>query len=134
VEIGQGLVYQFAVPSHHLRPALAVRLFDELLDVRHCLLLRQDAGDAEEARLHDSVDAPPHPRMLCEAIGVNGEEPDALLDYLLLHLAWQLIPDLVRGVGRVQQEDRSWSGVLKYVDLVQEVELVAGHEAGASTR
>ena len=43
VEIGQSLVYQFAVPPHHLRPAFAVRLFDELLDARDCLLARQDA-------------------------------------------------------------------------------------------
>ena len=131
VEVGQGLVYQFAVPPHHLRPALAVRLFDGLLDVRHCLLAGQDARDAEKARLHDSVDAPAHAGLLCERIGVDGEEPDLLLDNLLLHLPWQVIPDLVGGVGRIQQENRSLSGVLKHVDLVEEVELVAGHEAGA---
>ena len=50
---------------------------------------------------------------------------------LLLHLAWQVIPDLVGGVGCIQQENRSLSGVLEYVDLVEEVELVVGYEAGA---
>ena len=50
---------------------------------------------------------------------------------LLLQRIGALLPDLVGGVGRVQQENRSLSGVLKYVDLVQEVELVAGHKAGA---
>ena len=50
---------------------------------------------------------------------------------LLLHLSRQVIPDLVGGIGCIQQENRSRSGVLEYVDLVEEVELVAGHEAGA---
>jgi hypothetical protein len=40
----------------------------------------------------------------------------------------------LRGVRRVQQEDRARRGVLEHVDLVHELELVAGHEAGAVDR
>ena len=40
---------------------LAVGLLDRLLDLRDRLLARQDAGEREEAGLHDGVDAPPMP-------------------------------------------------------------------------
>ena len=54
-----------------------------------------------------------------------------MLDDLLLHLARQLLPDLVGGERRVQQEHRARRRVLEHVDLVQELELMAGDEAGA---
>ena len=38
----------------------AVGLFDRLLDAGDGLVLRQDAGDGEEAGLHHGVDAPAH--------------------------------------------------------------------------
>ena len=129
--MGEGLVHHLAVAAHHLRAALAVGLLDRLLDVRDRLLARQDAGDAEEAGLHDGVDAAAHPHLLGQRVGVDREEADLLLDHLLLQLAGQAIPDRVRGAGRVQQEDRARSGVLEHVDLVHELELMAGHEARA---
>ena len=43
----------------------------------------------------------------------------------------QVVPDLVGGKRRVQQERRARRGVLEHVDLVHELELVAGDEAGA---
>ncbi len=43
----------------------------------------------------------------------------------------RLIPDGVGGARRVQQEDRARRGVLEHVDLVHELELMAGDEARA---
>ena len=71
------------------------------------------------------------PGALATLVGVDRVEADPLLDDLLLHLARQLVPDLVGGQRRVQQERRARRGVLEHVDLVDELELVAGDEAGA---
>ena len=131
VQVGERLVHHLEVAAHHLGAALAVGLLDRLLDLRDRLLARQHAGDGEEAGLHDGVDAPAHARPLGQLEGVDGEEADLLLDHLLLHLARQVVPHRVRGVRRVEQEDRARGGVLEHVDLVDELELVAGDEPGA---
>ncbi len=73
---------------------------------------------------------PPMPVRLATLVGVDGEEAELLLDDLLLHLARQVVPDRVRAVRRVEQEDGAGGGVLEHVDLVEELELVAGDEAG----
>ena len=64
VQVGERLVHDLAVPAHDLRTALAVGLLDRLLDVRDRLVAGQDARDAEEAGLHDRVDARAHARAL----------------------------------------------------------------------
>ena len=91
----------------------------------------QDPGDREEARLHDGVDARAHAGALRQVVGVDREEADLLLDDLFLHLPRQVIPDLVGGERRVQQERRAGRRVFEDVDLVDELELMAGDEAGA---
>ena len=53
---------------------LAVGLFDRLLDVGDGLVPRQDAGDGEEAGLHDGVDAPAHAGALGDAVGIDDVE------------------------------------------------------------
>jgi len=95
-----------------------------------CFVARQDARDGEEAGLHDRVDAPSHAGLARDLVGVDHEQTQPLIDELLLHLARQLIPDLARRVGRVQQNDRSRGGVLEDVVAVEKAELVAGDEAG----
>ena len=49
----------------------------------------------------------------------------------LLHLARQVVPDLVGREWGVQQERRARRRVFEHVDLVDELELVAGDEPGA---
>ena len=127
----QRLIDDLAVPAHDLGAPLAVRLLDGLLDVLDRVVGRQQAGDLEETRLHDRVDARPHPGALRQLVGVDREEADLPLDDLLLQLLRQVIPDLGRGKRRVQQERGAVRRVLEHVDLVHELELVARDEAGA---
>ena len=131
VQVRERLIDDLAVPAHDLGPALAVGLLDRLLDVVDRFVARQHAGDREEAGLHDGVDARAHAGALGEVVGVDGEEAELLLDDLLLHLARQLVPDLVGGERRIQQERGAGRRVLEDVDLVDELELMAGDEAGA---
>ena len=63
-------------------------------------------------------------------VGVDHVELQLLVDDLLLHLAGQVVPDLVRPVGAVQQERRPGHGHRQHVDPLGEVELVAGDEVG----
>ncbi len=91
----------------------------------------QDARDREEARLHDGVDARAHAGTLGELVGVDREKAELLLDDLLLHLRRQVIPHLVRGERRVQQKRGARRRVFEDVDLVDELELMTGDEAGA---
>ena len=73
----------------------------------------------------------PMPALRRQCVGVDGEEAELLLDDLLLHLARQVVPDLVGREWGVQQERRARRRVLEHVDLVDELELVAGDEPGA---
>src|ERR1044072_8745619 len=99
-----------------------------MLDVRDGLFARQDAGDAEEAGLHDGVDAPAHPDLLRQRISVDDEEADSLLYHLLLHLARQAIPSRVGIARSVQEKDRARCRVFQHVDLVYELKLMTGDE------
>ena len=72
----------------------------------------QDAGDGEEAGLHDRVDADAHAGVLGHLVGVDHVELQLLVDDRLLDLQRQLVPDLIRPVGAVQQERRSLGAAL----------------------
>ena len=130
LQVRERRVDRLEVALHDLRAALAVGLVDRVLDLRDRLLARQDAGDREEAGLHDRVDPAAHARLARHRGRVDRVEADALVDQLLLHLARQLLPDLVGRVGRVQQEDRPLRRVFEHVDPFQELELMARDEPG----
>ncbi len=131
VQVGQRPVDGGVVLLDHVLAALAVGLLDRVLDLRDRLLAGQDARDREEAGLHDRVDARAHAGGLGHLVGVDHVELQLLLDDLLLHLAGQVVPHLVGGERRVQQEHRARPGIGEHVVLLEEGELVAGHEAGA---
>jgi hypothetical protein len=131
VEMGERLIHHGAVPPHDLGSPLAVRLLDALLDLRDGFIHRQQAGDREEAGLHDRVDPRAHAAALRQVERVDREETDLPVEDLLLHLPRQAVPHLVRCERRVEQECRARRRMLEHVDLVHELELVTGDEAGA---
>ena len=55
-------------------------------------------------------------------------------DDLLLHRRRQAVPDLVGPYGLLSRNVAPWLGDVEHVDPPQQVELVAGDEAGASIR
>ena len=73
---------------------------------------------------------PPMPASLGDRLGVDDVELELLVDDLPLDLDRELLPDLVRAVGAVEQEGRPGLGELEHVDPLEEAELVAGHEVG----
>ena len=77
---------------------------------------------------------PPMPASRGDLVGVDHVEPQLLLDDLLLHLARQLVPDLVRPERGVQQERRRRARVLEHVEFLEEVELVARDEVALLIR
>ena len=93
--------------------ALAVGLLDGFLDLGDGFVARQDAGDGEEAGLHDGVDAAAHAGLLGNIVGVDDVELEFLLDDVLLDFLRQLVPDFLRAVDAVQQEDRAGLGILE---------------------
>ncbi len=60
MQMGQCRVDSLEIALHDFGAALAVGLFDRVLDLRDGLCARQDAGDREEAGLHDRVDPAAH--------------------------------------------------------------------------
>src|SRR6185503_17682093 len=105
-----------------------VSLLDRFLDMCDRLVAWQDSADAKKAGLHDCVDAPTHSDLFCERIGIDGEEANLFLNDLALHLLWQKIPNQTAVARRVQQKDSALCGVLEHIDLVDKIELMAGHE------
>ena len=121
-------IHRGVVLLHDGVAALAVGLLDGVLDGGDGLFARQDAGDGEEAGLHDGVDAAAHAGDLGDLVAVDDVELQLLGDDLVLHGARQLVPDLVGIEGAVEQEGGAGFGELQHVDAFQEGELVAGHE------
>ena len=54
---------------------------------------------------------------------------EPLVDDLLLHRAWKMVPGFVGLVGAVEQEGGAGSCEPKHIDSIKEAELVAGDEA-----
>ena len=75
---------------------------------------------------------PPMPASRGHRVGVDHEEPQAAAPTICCCTSrgrWSQTSS--GGVGRVQEEDRARGGALQHVELLQELELVAGHEARA---
>ncbi len=70
----------------------------------------------------------PIPVLPRDRISVNHVKFQFLIQDLLLHLAGQVLPDLIGGKGRVQQERRARFGRAEHVHAFQERKLVAGNE------
>ena len=119
------------VARQHGLAALAVGLADRLLDLRDRLVARQHAGDGEEAGLRHGVDAAGEAGLLRHRERVDDVERELLVEDLLLRLARQLVPHLVRPVGAVEQEGGAGPRERQHVELLHELELVAGDEVGA---
>ena len=117
-------------PARRRRPAkflrttslalVAVALLDRVLDAGDRLLARQHAGDREEAGLQHGVDAAAEPHLARDLGRVDDEEAQLLVDDLLLHRARQMVPDLVRAVGAVEQEGGARRGQPQHVDAAEE--------------
>ena len=131
VKMRERRVDRLEVLLHHRFAALAVGLLDGFLDLRDGLFARQHAADGEEAGLHDGVDARTHAGIARHRVAVDHVELDLLAQHLFLRRLGQLVPDFVGGVRRVEQEDRAGHRCFKHVHLLEEAEVVAGHEAGA---
>ena len=80
VQMRQRRVDRGAVLLDHGRPGLAIGRFDRLPDMGQRVLARQDAGDGEEAGLHDGVDAHPETRRARDFVGVDDEDARALFE------------------------------------------------------
>ena len=107
---------------------LGVRLLDERFDLRDRLVWRQDAGELEEARLHDGVDPAAHPGFVRDGQRIDHPEVDLLVDQQALDATGQAVPDLVRAVRSVEQERRAVLGGLEHLRPAEHPELVTGDE------
>jgi hypothetical protein len=116
---------------HYGLAAPAIGPGDGVLDFLQGVLARQDAGNREETRLHDRVDAGPQAAFAGHAIRVNREQTQPPLDHDVLHFAGQLVPHTIGFVRRIEQHHASRLGGRQNVEPVQEAELVACDDRGA---
>ncbi len=117
------------VPRQDGLAALAVARDDRVLDGLHRLVDREDVGQGEEARLQHGVDAGAETGLFGDAVPVDHEEPQSLVDDLALNLDGQLVPDLVGTERAVQQERCTGSSDPQDVGSLQPFEVVTGDEA-----
>ena len=99
--------------------ALPIGLLDRFLDRGDRFLARQHSADREEAGLHDRVDAAAHARFARNGISIDHIELELLIQDLLLRFAREMVPNLIGGKWRIQQESRSWLGRGKHVHALQ---------------
>ncbi len=130
MDVQKGLVDCGVVHRHHLLPGLAVALLDGPLDLGDRRLERDDPGNLEEGGLHDHVDARAEPQLLGELDGVYRVDLELFVDDLLLHLDRHLVPHLVVGKRRAEEESAARFRLAEHVVLLQEGEVVAGDEVG----
>ncbi len=118
------------VLADHLAAFFPVRLLDRVLDPGDRLILGHDARDREEAGLHDGVDLAAHARAARDLVGVDHVKAQALVPDLRLDFARQVLPDLGRPMGAVEEKDRAWGCPPEHVDLLEEMELMTADEVG----
>ncbi len=82
----EGTVDRLEVAPHHHLAALAVAALDRAPNGVEGALARQHAREGEEAGLHHGVDAPPHARLPRDPVGIDGPDPQLLLEDRFLHL------------------------------------------------
>ena len=130
VEVGEGGVDRGVVHLDDGLAALAVGFLDGLLDHADRLLGGQDAGELEEAGLHDGVDAGAHLGFAGDLVGVDDVELESAGDELLLDLGREVVPDGVGAVDRVEEDGGTLRGGGQAVELLEEAEHVHRDELG----
>ena len=85
-------------------PLLRIGLADRLLDVPDRCLLRQHAGDGEEAGLQHGIDACTETHLARNLRGIDDEEAQPLVDDLLLHRPRKFVPNSIGAERAVQEE------------------------------
>ena len=130
VQMIQGRIDRGEVLLDQHLTLLAVGLLDGFLDLLDGFRLGQDVGQSEEAGLHDGIETTTHARFARHLVAVDDPELQLLLEDGLLDFAGQMLPDLIRAVGGVQQKGRAVIGVLQNIEPLQEVELMTGDKGG----
>ena len=130
VQMGHSRVHRLEVALDNRLAPFAVAFADGLFDAGDGLVLGQHAADGEEARLHNRIDAHAQIQLRSQGVGVDVVELQLLALDLLLDHPGQLLPDLLRRVGRVEQNRRALFGQGQHVVAAQEAELMDGHKVG----
>src|SRR6202140_2587041 len=130
-QMRQGLVDRVKIPFEDGFTAVAISLFNSLLDGRDRVGGRQDAANGEEAGLHDGVDAAAHAGLAGYGVGINDENTQMFLDDLLLEFPGQVIPHFGGSKRRIQQHARARNGPRQHVHVFDEREMVAADEIGS---
>ena len=130
VQRGHGGVHRGLVLRDDLGPAARVALGDGVLDLRDRLLLREHAGDGEEAGLEHRVDPSGEPGLAGHPPGIDDVEGDPLGEELLLRLAGQRVPYLRRRDRGVEQEGRPRGRPLQHLGTLDQPGVMAADEAG----
>ena len=128
VQVGQGGVDRLVVLLHDGHRLAGVGLGDGGLDLLDGLLTRHDTGDREETGLQHRVGARPETRGPRNRGGVDDVKGDTQLYDPVLHRARQLLPHLIRRIGRVDQQRRTGLGELQHVHPLQDRPVMAADE------
>ena len=131
-QMRQSLVDRIKIPFEDGFTAVAIGLFNGLLDGRDRFNARQDTADGEEAGLHDGVDAAAHAGITGYGVGVDDENPQAFLDDLLLEFPGQVIPHFGGSKRHIKQYVGPRNCPRQHVHAFEEWELVAADEVGLS--
>ena len=106
------------------------RLLHVLLDQGDRLLFGKDFADLEERRLHHRVDPGSETDALSNFECVDVEEPKLFFDDLLLHLAGQMVEDLIGRNLTVQEEHATLAKRSEHVVAADIRRIVTGDEIG----
>lgn len=128
VQVLQCRIDRGTVPLHDDFAALRVGLVDGPFDLIDRFLAGEHVDQGEEAGLHDGVDPASQSGFAGDAVAVYDVELQLLRDDLFLHFAGQVIPDLVRSVGTVQQKRRAGGRDRQHIPRGDELELMAPDE------
>src|SRR5207247_6660350 len=101
-QMSQSLVHRIKILFENGLAAVAIGLFDSFFDGCDGVGRRQDAADGEEAGLHDGVDAAPHFCVASYSVGIDDENTQSSLDYLLLEFTAPADPHFGRCKGHFQ--------------------------------
>ena len=128
VQMFEGAVDSGEVLSNNSVALLTVGLLNGFPDLFDGFVTRQDAGDGEEAGLHDGVDAAAHAGLLGNGKSVDRVELQLFFNDGFLAFDREFVPDFFRTVNGVQEEGAALLGEAEDVQFFKEGEHVAADE------
>ena len=130
VQRREGQIDRGEIAFDHRGTESCIGPFDRDLDGVDGRVGLDDIDQRKETRLHDRVDPAGHVQFAGQRGGIDAVHREVLVDDVSTHLDGQMVPQFLGAVRSVQQQGAPGARHGGDIELLEEVELMTGHQIG----